>query len=93
MEPKMSLGISYEDYLNRFEQLVGSVEVGQVGSFKGKLVKKLSAKRFDERNGYSSLIEQFNGMVQRAETIDERVMMGIRRTELELLVEKSPVLP
>lgn len=90
----MSLGISYEDYLNRFEQLVGSVEVGQVGSFKGKLVKKLSAKRFDELSlYYSSLIEQFNGMVQRAETIDERVMMGIRRTELELLVEKSPVLP
>ncbi|MGB0646798.1 MAG: hypothetical protein ACPGQS_06445 [Bradymonadia bacterium] len=90
----MSLGISYEDYLSRFEQLVGSVEVGQVGSFKGKLVKKLSAERFDELSQYySSLIEKFNDMVQRAETIDERVMMGIRRTELELLVEKSPVLP
>lgn len=90
----MSLGISYEDYISRFEQLVGSVEVGQVGSFRGKLVKKLSEERFDELSQYySNLIEQFNGMVQRAETIDERVMMGIRRTEVELLVEKSPVLP
>ena len=84
----------YQDYLQRFERLVGHVEVGQVGSFKGKLVKKLSVERFrDVQEDYEALIERFTSMVQRAETIDERVMMGIKRSELELLIEVSPVLP
>ncbi len=90
----MSSSTRYQDYLNRFDQLVGNVEIGQVGSFKGKLVKKLSHQDFTQVHGtYDGLLSDFRTMVSRSETIDERVVMNIRRAELELLIEKSPVLP
>ena len=90
----MSAPTQYEDYLERFNDLVGTVEVGQVGSFRGKLVKKLSLQSFDElQGGYDILLNDFREMVRRSETIDERVIMSIRRAELELLIQQSPVLP
>jgi hypothetical protein len=90
----MSSQNPYQVYLERFNELVGNVEVGQVGSFRGKLVKKLALHSFDELQGkYDDLLNDFREMVRRSETIDERVVMSIRRTELELLIEKSPVLP
>ena len=90
----MSSEIGYQAYLERFNELVGMVEVGQVGSFRGKLVKKLGPQSFDALQGsYDDLLDDFRGMVRRSETIDERVVMNIRRTELELLIQQSPVLP
>ena len=40
----MGLEHEYGQYLVRFDELVGTVDIGQVGSFKGKLVKKLSGR-------------------------------------------------
>jgi len=90
----MSSKTGYLSYLERFNELVGRVEVGQVGTFKGKLVKKLNAQSFEELQiNYDGLLDEFRLMVSRSQTIDERVMMGIRRAELELMIEQSPVLP
>ena len=73
----------YQAYLERFNELVGHVEVGQVGSFRGKLVKKLAANNFEELQGsYDTLLDDFRDMVRRSETIDERVV-----------IQQSPVLP
>jgi hypothetical protein len=90
----MSSKTGYLCYLERFNELVGTVEVGQVGTFKGKLVKKLSAHSYEQlQTNYDGLLDDFRMMVSRSQTIDERIMMGIRRAELELMIEQSPVLP
>ena len=93
-EQIMSLEQEYSQYLIRFDELVGTVEIGQVGAFKGKLVKKLSQDGYkilaDE---YRGVLNEFETMVKNAQTIDERVMMRIRKSELELLIVNSPVLP
>ena len=84
----------YRQYLIRFDELVGTVDVGQVGSFKDKLVKKLSKEEYEVLAGeYQTVINEFEAMVRRAQTLDERVMMRIRKSELELLIVNSPVLP
>ena len=84
----------YGQYLIRFDELVGRVDVGQVGSFKGKLVKKFSQEEYEILAGeYQIVIDEFEAMVRRAQTVDERVMMRIRKSELELLIVNSPVLP
>ena len=93
-ELKMRRELSYPDYLRRFEDLVGHAEVGQVGSFQGKLVKKLSPSHFEAViNQYEILLKRFEMMVSTSQTIEEGVMMRIRATELELLIENSSVLP
>jgi hypothetical protein len=90
----MSSNTGYRNYLERFDELVGIVEVGQVGTFQGKLVKKLSSSAYEQlQTSYDGLLDEFKAMVRRSQTIDERVMMSIRRAELELLIERSPVLP
>ena len=90
----MSSKTGYLSYLERFNELVGTVEVGQVGTFKGKLVKKLSAQSYGQlQTNYEGLLDDFRLMVSRSQTIDERIVMGIRRAELELMIEQSPVLP
>ena len=84
----------YGQYLNRFDELVGKVDVGQVGSFKGKLVKRLTQEEYEILAGeYQIVLDEFEAMVRRAQTVDERVIMRIRKSELELLIVNSPVLP
>tara|TARA_B100000674_G_scaffold36292_1_gene25389 strand:- start:37 stop:309 length:273 start_codon:yes stop_codon:yes gene_type:complete len=86
--------LRYDDYLTRFDTLVGSVQVGQIAEFKGKLVKKLNAENFGEITGrYEKLISRFEAMVANRQTIEEGVMMQIRMTETELLIEQSAILP
>ena len=90
----MSFEKEYSQYLVRFDELVGFVEVGQVGSYKGKLVKKLTAdgyKRLSDE--YRGLLADFENMVRKAQTVDERVIMSIRKSEIELLIVNSSVLP
>ena len=90
----MQQELRYEDYLNRFDTLVGQVVVGQVGQYKGRLVKKLTAQNFEEvAVRYRKLLARFEAMVSNRQTIDEGVMMQIRVSETELLIEQSAVLP
>ena len=90
----MGLEHEYGQYLVRFDELVGTVDIGQVGSFKGKLVKKLSEAGYRAlADDYREVLAEFEAMVQNAQTVDERVMMRIRKSELELLIVNSPVLP
>ena len=90
----MHQDLRYEDYLNRFDTLVGQVVVGQVGQYKGKLVKKLTVQNFEEVAArYRQLLTRFETMVSNRQTIDEGVMMQIRVSETELLIEQSAVLP
>ena len=86
--------LRYEDYLNRFDTLVGQVVVGQVGQYKGKLVKKLTQQNFEDVAArYHELLVRFETMVSNRQTIDEGVMMQIRISETELLIEQSAILP
>ena len=89
----MSESQDYQAYLARFRQLVGDAEVGQLGQYDGKLVKKLSQSEFVSVSArYQELIATFDAAVRRAETVDETVVMNIRRSELEMLI-KSEIFP
>lgn len=78
----------YLDYLARFEQHVGAVAVGAYGTFRGKLVRKLSAEEFAKRNEeFATLDTTYRGIVQRGDTINDAVVRMWRERRAELLIE------
>lgn len=81
---------SYSDYLARFCNLVGEAEVGQLRQYKGKFVRKLNETEFlAVTNRYHELLDGFSASVTRAETVDETVILDIRKSELELLLSSA----
>ena len=81
-------GDPYQDYLARFEEKVGAVAVGGYGKFHGKLVRKLSADEFAQRNSeFTTLDTTYRGIIQRGDTINDAVVRMWRERRAELLIE------
>lgn len=87
-------GKEFQPYLERFERLVGQIQTGQYGRFRGRLVRKLSPEQFDDKMScYMSLGARFNEMVTAGDTIDDTIMADLRGAEIELIVEESLFMP
>ncbi|MBU0554166.1 hypothetical protein KKF91_18225 [Myxococcota bacterium] len=83
-------GKEFQPYLERFERLVGAIQTGQYGRFRGRLVRKLSPDEFDEKmSRYMNLGARFSEMVVAGDTIDDTIMADLRVAEVELIVEES----
>ena len=58
-------------YVERFERLVGSIDIGQYGRYKGRLVRRLSEGQFrDKVEEYMGLGRRFTEMVSSRGTIE-----------------------
>ena len=85
---------SYEEYQSRFQRLVGEIQPGQYGQFRGRLVRRLNAEQFEEQTSqYSKLGNQLMNAINSGETLNEQLMVEIRAAEVSLVLERSNYLP
>jgi hypothetical protein len=84
----------YDDYLERFLQLVGEIEEGQYGSYKNRLVLKMSRAQFEERyQQYLALGFKYADMLNKSDTIEDTLAVDLKSAEVELLIQSSLFLP
>ena len=84
----------FTQYIERFERLVGDIQTGQYGQFKGRLVRRLNSEEFEMKaNEYDELGQRFNRILDNGDTIDEGLTVSLRGVEVELVMEKSRFLP
>lgn len=84
----------YARYTTRFDANVGSIETGQHGRYRGRLVKKFSQAEFVAKvEGYMALGQRFNAIVAAGDTMDDTLALDLRAMEVELVLDKSLFLP
>lgn len=84
----------FSRYVERFDRLVGRIETGQYGNYRGRLVCKLDTDAFGQKvDEYMDLGRRFNVMLSSGDTIDDALAVELRSTEIELVLEKSLFLP
>jgi hypothetical protein len=80
---------AYQAYVERFESLVGVLDVGAYGKWNGKLVRKLSAEEFAVKHKeFSSLDKTYRGILERGDTINDAVVRLWRERRTELLFDE-----
>jgi hypothetical protein len=81
-------GDPYLEYVARFDSHVGALAVGAYGKFHGKLVRKLSAEEFAQRNSeFVTLDKTYRGIIERGDTINDAVVRMWRERRAELLID------
>ena len=84
----------YGRHQDRFARVVGNIEPGQYGRYKGRLVPRLDAEGFRFKvDQYMDLGRRFSEMVSEGDTIDDALAVELRAAEIELVLEKSLFLP
>lgn len=84
----------FAQYLARFDDLVGDIQTGQYGRYKGRLVRKLDPERFEAKLAeYHDLGERFLAIINAGDTIDDALAVDLRAAEVELLIQDSRYLP
>ena len=91
--PKLK-ATDFEEYLQRFTELVGVIEEGQYGQYKGRLVLKMNRQQFEERyQQYLDLGIHYGELLERSDTIEDSITVDLRAAEIELLIKSSLFLP
>ena len=86
----MSKEANFSAYLERFVRRVGDIDVGQYGHFKDRLVRRLDRSEFEVLFAkHETLSELMSVSMQRGDTMDESLLLEIRRAEFDLLIEES----
>ena len=94
MSPPQLKPTDYADYTARFDTLVGEIEEGQYGNYRGRLILRMNRVQFEERyQRYLSLGVRYGDMLSRSDTIEDSLTVDIRAAEIELLIKDSPFLP
>lgn len=76
----------YEQYLARFTQAFGEVEVGAFVKHKGQLVPKLSFEEFlEEQRTFDELFETYSGVLERGDTINDMIVRLLRSHAAKLM--------
>lgn len=84
----------YQRYLDRFTQQVGEFQVGQLGRYRGRLVKKYPPEEFGAKvERYMAMGQRFNAIVSAGDTMDDTLALDLRALEIELVMERSLFLP
>ena len=79
---------AYLAYVARFTEQVGQVEVGGVGKWKGKLVRKLGGDEFAKKHEeFTTLDTTYRGIIERGDTINDAVVRLWRERRAELLID------
>ena len=81
---------AYQEYLQRFESLIGSLPVGSFGKFNGRLVRKLPPDEFNKKHGeWLTLAKTYKGIIERGDTLNDAITKLLREREAELLLEET----
>ncbi len=85
---------AFAEYERRFNRLVGEIEPGQYGQFRGRLVRRLAVEQFADKNAeYQALGADLMKAISSGDTIDETIALEIRAAEVDLVMEKSGFFP
>ena len=91
--PKLK-STDFDDYFQRFTELVGVIEEGQYGQYKGRLVLKMNRRQFEDRyQQYLDLGIHYGELLERSDTIEDSITVDLRAAEIELLIKNSLFLP
>ena len=83
--------IAYEE---RFARLVGNINAGQYGQYRGRLIRKLNAQQHEEQTEqYQRLGEKFAEAIESGATLSESLTTELRAAEINLVLEQSRYLP
>ena len=81
---------AYQEYLARFQALIGQLPVGSFGKFKGRLIRKLPPDEFNKKHGeWATLARTYKGILERGDTLNDAITRLLREREAELLLEES----
>ena len=81
---------AYQDYLRRFAEALGEVEIGGFVKHNGQLVQKMNASEFEEeRKNYEHLLATYERAMVRGDTINEAVVRILREGAAKLM-QKAP---
>lgn len=84
----------FKRYGDRFERLVGDLQPGQYGNYKGRLVRRFDLDQFTSKvNDYMNLGDRFSQTISAGDTLDDAVTVDLRAAEIELVMERSLFLP
>lgn len=84
----------YDDYLERFHTLVGDMEEGQYGSYRGRVILRMNKSQFEERyQRYLELGIRYGDLLTKSDTIEDSLTVDLRAAEVELLITESLFLP
>lgn len=78
----------YAEYLARFDKAAGdAVAVGAFAKYKGRLIKKMTAEEFAEKNReYLELAGHYLTSLDRGDTINDVVVRLVRERAAELVL-------
>ena len=86
--------LTFPDYEERFLRLVGEINPGQYGRYKGRLVRRMSQEQFNQQlKHYNDLAARFSTAIESGETLSEVLIVELRDAEVKLALEKSGFLP
>jgi hypothetical protein len=84
----------FSEYNERFNRLVGEIQTGQYGRYRGRVVRRMNAEEFNLKTAsYGELGQRFNRILDTGDTIDEGLTVDLRSIETELILEQSRYLP
>ena len=84
----------YTDYIVRFAEIVGEIDEGQYGQYKGRLIPKMNRAQFEERyQRYLQLGIHYGQLLERSDTSEDSITVDLRAAEIELLITSSLFLP
>jgi hypothetical protein len=80
---------AYRDYLQRFEEAHGPLEVGAFAKQEGRLIRKLAEEEFSAfYTEYVEMVDFFKASVERGDTMNDVVVKTIRERSAELLLPR-----
>lgn len=87
-----STSAAYQDYLGRFSEALGDIDVGAFVKHNGQLIQKMTATEFEEqRKNYETLLATYERAMVRGDTINEAVVRLLREGAARLM-QKAPAI-
>lgn len=84
----------YNDYVQRFTDLVGEIAEGQYGNYRGRLVLRMDRAQFETKyQRYLDLGVRYGDMLSQSDTIEDSLTVDLRAAEIELIIIDSLFLP
>ena len=85
---------AFKHYTDRANEVIGEIEEGQYGQYRGRLILRLNETQFEDRyRRYLELGMKYAQALESSDTIEDTLTIDIRALEVELIMVDSLFLP
>ena len=85
---------AFKHYIDRANEMIGEIEEGQYGQYRGRLILRLNEAQFEDRyRRYLELGMKYAHALESSDTIEDTLTIDIRTLEVELIMIDSLFLP